>query len=139
MFELILKPETWLNWLAPLIILALAKRIYQQGAVHLKNIIRASKAKELRKVKNLRWNSYLVNFHISKNSAYFTIFLFSCILFYIATLTTSFLANNRNAISLIIAISPVLFFEILWLRQDGFTKQLLDSAYKLNKHRQPTY
>lgn len=132
MTELFINPVNWVNWFAPMIIMALAKPIYKFFILHAKGLIKASRLKELKLVKGNRRNPYQIYSQISKSSSYFTLFLCSCLLFYVTLLTTPFLVQiKNNMFVLLIAMSPVLFFEILWLQQDGFTKHLIKSASKL--------
>lgn len=132
MTELFINPINWVNWFAPILIMTLIKPIYKLFIFHTKNLIKAFKLKELRRIKNNRRNAYQIYSQITKSSSYFTLFLCSGLLFYVALLTTPFLIQiKNNMLVILIAMSPVLIFEFLWLQQDGYTKQLIKSASKL--------
>jgi len=133
MIELLSNPVTWLNWFAPIVIIALAKPIYKFFISLAKNFTKKLRLKELKKLKNNRRNPYLIHSQISKSYSYFTLFSCSILFFYFALFSLPFLAQlkNNNPVLLIYMV-PVLFLEVLWINQDLFTKNLILSASKVS-------
>lgn len=141
MIEFLSNPVTWLNWFAPIVIIALAKPIYnfitKLISSHAKNFIKKRKLNALIKLKNNRRNPYLIHSQIAKSYSYLTLFLCSTLFFYFALFSLSFLAQLKsNNTILLIYMIPVTILEVLWINQDIFTKALIKSASKINEHAQ---
>lgn len=134
MNELLTNPLTWINWFAPIALMALAKPAYKIFISSLKKYGRGLRLKELKSIKKLRNNPYEIYAQISKTSSYFTLFLISIALFFIEISTTQLgVLIKSNVFYFFLEMIPVLFFEILWLKQDGFTKLLIKRAPRIKR------
>lgn len=134
MIELLLNPQTWLNWFAPVLLLAAAKFLYKKTTERLRFVFRHLQKKALIKIKNTRRNSFLIQWEINKTNTYFTLFLCSGVLFYIALFTTNLLSMIKHGFfSMLIAMTPILAFEFVWLNQENITKKIIISAQKIGR------
>lgn len=131
-FKLFLEPQKWIDWFFPVIMILIAKPLLIKSLVITKSIIKYYKLVELKKIRKLRHSEYQVHFQINKNSSYFTVFLCSCLLFYVAALTTPIIkASIQNGVVFFIVMAPVFMCELAWLNQDAFTKQLIKRADRI--------
>jgi len=93
---------------------------------------RTSRAKELNKIKKLRWNSWEVHYQIAIERSLFLVFTLVG-LFYLVLLVATPLKEvfNKSIIAGLILMSPLFIMEIIWLDRNSFLKKLLKYANKI--------
>lgn len=111
--------------------LLLAKFLHHIPGV-LKNLLKGLIIRRTLKIKNTRFNQSLVNYQIARANSYFIIFIIICCLYATWLVSGSFLSIVKASPWLAAALStPIYIAEILWLFQDGYTKELAKSRGKL--------
>ncbi|WP_350978746.1 hypothetical protein [Shewanella sp. AC34-MNA-CIBAN-0136] len=98
----------------------------------LKNLLKGVITRRTIKIKNTRFNQSLVNYQIARTNSYFIIFIIICCLYSTWLVSGSFLIIVKASPWLAVALStPIYISEILWLIQDGYTKELARSRGKI--------
>lgn len=98
----------------------------------LKTLLKGLIIRRTLKIKNTRFNQSLVNNQIARANSYFIIFIIICCLYATWLVSGSFLSVVKASPWLAAALSaPIYITEILWLIQDGYTKQLAKSSGKI--------
>lgn len=135
MDEIILKiqePSFWFEGLFFVILLKLVSLLAKKVPNWLSSWNRSSQAKELKKIKNLRRNSWEVHYQIAIERSLFIVFALVG-LFYLVLLVATPLKEvfDKSIIAGLIVMSPVFVIEIIWLKRNSFLKQLLKYAQKI--------
>ncbi|KGM06207.1 hypothetical protein LP43_2080 [Methylophaga thiooxydans] len=126
--ENIADPSWWFTIITGIFIAWLIK----QSPKWLKSWSRSSKARELKKIKKLRWNPWDVHYQIAIERSFFLVFS-GVGLFYLGLLIASPLkdAFDKSITVGLILMSPAFILEIIWLKRNSFLKQLLYHARKI--------
>ncbi len=128
-----LKDPSW--WFTGIFFIATALIIswlVKKLPLWLKSWSRKSRAKELKKIKNIRRNTWEIHYQIASERSYFLVFTLLCLFYLILLVVTPLsMVFNESILAGIILSSPVFVVEIIWLNRNVFLKTLLKYAHKI--------
>jgi len=135
MEEIIVKlqmPSFWFTGIFYLFLGIIIKFLLAMIPDAIRRYSRNSSAKSLRKIKNIRWNPYSVQYQIAIDRSFFLVFILICILYCIllvASPLTALLKQNFW-VGMLLTL-PIYVTEILWLNKASYVKQLIERAGKI--------
>ncbi len=93
---------------------------------------RASKAKQLQKVKSIRHRKWDVYYQIAVERTYFIIFALVCLGYvYLMVASPLVLLFKESVVAGFIVTIPIYWAEVIWLKRNSFVKQLIKYANKV--------
>lgn len=130
----ITSPTWWFDGLFFTSFLFLFGKMAKYAAHFFRKSFRFLTARRLRKIKKIRCNYLAVNYEIGKVNAYFVLFLLICCFYLFLFVSSSgslALIMKSNFFIIILLTLPVYVFEVVWLIQDIFTKDLIERSHRM--------
>ena len=126
-------PSWWFTGIFFTVLGLLLAKLSRHIPAGLKNLLKCLIIRRTLKIKNARFNQSLVNYQIARTNSYFIIFIIICCLYATWLVSGSFLSIVKASPWIAVALStPIYIAEILWLIQDGYTKELAKSRGKIS-------
>ncbi len=128
----IIDPSWWFTGLFFVFVSIALASIAKHIPAALKKYFRGVQAKRLIKIKSIRHSYSAVNYEIAKTQSRFILFIMFCGLMLVAFVSgplNQILEISKLAAAII--TSPIYIFEFIWLKQDSFTRSVINSQRKL--------
>lgn len=126
-------PAWWLSCLFPIFLMWLIRKVFRKLEPAVRNLIRASKLQNLRKVKSLRWDPLQIQYLIGRASANYTLFVGSIILVIVLVTFTPARSALKSIPLFMLFTSPIYLFEILWLISDSTAREAIKARRKIGR------
>lgn len=126
-------PAWWFTCLFPLFVMWLITKIFRKLQPVASNLIRASKLRNLKKVKSLRWDPLQIQYLIGRANANYTLFIGSIILAIVLVAFTPARDALKSVPLGMLFASPIYLFEILWLISDSTAKEAIKARRKVGR------
>ena len=99
----------------------------------LRKIYRRKRAKQLRKIKSLRFDTTSINREIAKNYCYLNLFWLVALIMFLAFLfmQNTEMQNHKAILWLTICSAPLYAFEFAWLRKSNLVDDLIKHRRKI--------
>jgi len=125
-------PSWWFTGIFFAVFALALPKVFKKFLKVIRIYARNSRLKTLRKIRSLSHDAMMIQYEISKNSAYFMLFIMTVFVLFLALLLSPLASGIRNNHTLfVVSLSPVLFFEVLWLSQNSYVKELIKARRKL--------
>ena len=123
-------PSWWFSSFFPAVVIILLQRLFRPLWARTKIFLRTRRAKELSKIKRLRWDDMQITYEMQKAAALLVIFILSIVLALVSLLLSPV---TKSTLHVIIVSIPILWSELAWLSRDKLVKEVILYRKKLNR------
>jgi len=119
-------PSWWFTAFFPVVLIFLAPKIWRWLVGQVRHVSRSSRARSLRRVRELRSDDLLISKEMLSAQASFVVFMLSVAVGLILLVLSPFTSQpGTNTVFVILLSIPVLTSELLWLIKDMRVQDLL--------------